>query len=289
MTDPIAKHVKKLIGKAWEDSKKPRGLAKSAIFGAEIRQRVLSLVEKVEADLGQMAVAFAKKEGVLLVHPKLSEEIQKHPDKDIIEPSFDLCFPTPDAKRQLNASWPSVVAKYHNQSNTDALLREKSAVLATFVSYNIDIGIQTYEQMNENVPELTEEQETESKLEEAACWVRIIDELAHRYLSQSRPLFMDHFGDNLVEILALQGMPPDSICSTIIDRMKEYGQYRQWIPEGKNGAAGTLLWEVAKHVGKPLGTNKDIFFLMTFKIHFLELLIQSLASELFSGSVRTTG
>ncbi len=286
----IAEQARQLIDKAWEDVNKPLVLAQAALYGAEIRLRVLSLIEKFEADSGQMAVAFAEKEGVLCVDLKLIEEIKKQPDSAILEPSLYLCFPTPDAKRQLNDSWASVVAKYDSRANTNDVLSEKSACLATFIAYNLGIGVTIYGQMREPSNELAEEQEVLAKAEEAACFCRMIDELSFRHLGPDRPLFMDHFGDDLAHLLALQGMPPELIYQTITDRMDEYGQYQKWIPEDieKEGAKGTLLWEAAKHVGSPLKFTQSALFCAMFGRGALELLDRASVRELLTGRVSDT-
>ena len=104
------------------------------------------------------------------------------------------------------------------------------------------------------------------RLEEAACWYRVIDELAYRSLRHDeRSLFMDHFQDNLANLLALQGTSPDVISQTMADRTVNYGEYWKSIPDTDEGTAGTLLWEAAKHVGEPFGaraSGNPIFLVM---------------------------
>jgi hypothetical protein len=288
--NPITDQVMDIIKAARDTAKKPKGLDQSAVSGAQRRQRLISLIEKVEAQIGQMAIAVAEKEGVLMIHPKLTEEIRKQADKDILEPALEFCFPTLDGKRRAKAGWPATISSYRERSNTDDVLREKAAILAVFVTCNLDLGIQLYEEMrdeemrdSQNTTELSDEQETSMKLEEAACWCRIIDELAHDFLGQNRSLFMDYFGDNVTEILALEGMPPGLICQTIRERMAEYAQYRKWIPEGKEGNKGTLLWEAAKHVGNPLQLGRNPLFLITFGSRVLQHLESMMVQDLLTG------
>jgi hypothetical protein len=274
-----------IIKAARDTAKKPKGLDQSAVSGAQRRQRLISLIEKVEAQIGQMAIALAEKEGVLMIHPKLTEEIRKQPDTNILEPELGLCFPTPDGKRRANTGWPATVRSYRGRPNTDDLLGEKAAIMATLVTCNLDLGIHLYEEMRDrqNTLELSDEQETSVKLEEAACWCRIIDELAYGFLGQNRSLFMDYFGDSIAEILALQGIPPDLICQTLRERMAEYGQYRKWVPEGKEGPKGTLLWEVAKHVGNPLQLSQDLLFLTTFGLRVMQHVESMMVQDLLIG------
>lgn len=229
-----------------------------------------------------------------MIHPRLLEEIGKQPDKEILQPF--LCLPTPDSKRQLNAGWPGVVAEYQGKPNDDDLLMAKSLNLAAFTFYNLDVGIELYKETLEKItrddgtlengPELVEEQETLIKVEEAACWYRIIDELALGFLGNDRrPLFMDYFGENLVHLLALQGMPPELICGTMRDRVIEYGIYRKWWPEKNEGAKDTLLWEAAKHVASimKMENRRYAYFVLAFGIRFLEKINHALVYELLTG------
>jgi len=71
-----AELAKALIRKAWEDSGKPQGAYKAAMSGAEIRGRFFTVIEEVEAKLGGPAIGIASAEGVLMVHPKLEEELR---------------------------------------------------------------------------------------------------------------------------------------------------------------------------------------------------------------------
>jgi hypothetical protein len=274
-----------------QNSKKPKGGAKSAALGAETRKRVFSVIETVEVELKQLAVVVAQDTGMLMIHPKLIEEVRKHPDREIIEPALPLCFPTPAASQLLNRKWPKTVKKYKSRINTEDTLGEKAAILAAFVTNNLDAGtteIRTH--LGAYAPEITEEQMRERenlvRLEEAACWYRIIDEMAYRSLGkEERSLFMDHFQDNLANLLALQGASPDVVSRIMAERTNEYGEYRKWVPDKDEGTGGTLLWEAAKHVGEPFGARVtgNPIFLMTFGLRFLERLNQALVCELLTG------
>jgi hypothetical protein len=271
--------------------KKPRGAAKSAALGAETRQRVFSVIETVEAELNQLAVVIAQDTGVLMMHPKLIEEVRKHPDREIIEHALTLCFSTPAASRLLNENWPATVYKYKSLLNTEDVLREKAMIFAAYVTNNLDAGTtEIRAHLDIYAPEISEEQTQNQeglvRLEEAACWYRIIDELAYRLLpDEQRSLFMDHFEDHLANLLALQGASPDVLSQTLAKRTNEYGDYRKWIPEKDEGTKGTLLWEAAKHVGEPFGyrASGNPIFLMKFGVRFLERLERALVHELLTG------
>ena len=269
---------------ALEDAKKPRGMAQSASLGAEIHQRVVSLAENVQAELGQRAFDVRPADGRMFVQPKLSEEIRRQPDRDIIEPAFELCFPGSDALHRLSANWPSIVSKYRDMPNTAELLRVKSLLMAAFITQNLDVALTIWSQKSNDGPKLTEERKGLVKLEECACWYRAIDELAHRCLDKDKSLFMDYFDDSLANLMRLQGAPPDLLCRTIKDRKSEHDQYREWIPRGEKDALRvTWLWEAAKHVGEPLGAREDFTFLMSFGSQFLDRLSGASVFELMTG------
>jgi len=72
---PDAERAKALIGQALNDSERPQGAYKMAVHGRQFS----ALVEEVEANLGGPAFGIVGAEGVLMIHPKLKEEIRKQP------------------------------------------------------------------------------------------------------------------------------------------------------------------------------------------------------------------
>src|SRR5262249_123918 len=280
--DPDAERAKALFRKAWEDSGKPQGPYKAAIAGAEIRRRFFALVEEVEANLGVQAVAIAGAEGVRMVHPKLSEEIRKQPDADVLEIAFKHVFMRKDQRRKGREAWPSYVAHYQGKGNSEAVLREKSALLATYVVSNLDSA-----EMGEG--ETSDEKVCIVHVEEAAVWYRVLDELVFRFLREQRDIFMDFLQDYLATHLALMGSPPDLINETMAARSREYGDYREWVPAENAGEKGTLLWEAAKHVGEPIGLNTNPVFLLQFGTRLLEKLNRASLYELLVGKARVPG
>jgi hypothetical protein len=273
---PDAERAKALIRQALEDAERPQGAYKMAVHGAELRRQFFALVEEVEANLGGRAVGIAQREGVLMVHPKLEEEIRKQPDAGALEIALGHCFITKDARRRFNEGWPSLVARYRGKNNSETVLGEKSKLLAVHVIYNLDAA-----EMAEG--EISDEQNCMMQVEEAAVWYRLLDELAFRFLRGQRELFMDFLQDHLAFNLALMGSPPDLVNETMAARSREYGDYRQWAPAEGDGMKGTLLWEAAKHVGEPVGLNTHPVFLMQFGNRLLEKLDRASIHELLVG------
>lgn len=274
--DPDKERAKALIRKAREDSGKPQGAYQAATTGAEIRGRFFTLIEEVEADLGGPAIAVASAEGVLMVHPKLRKEMRKQPDAEILEVALTRCFITTDARRRSNEAWPSQVARYRGKTNSETVLRGKSGLLAAYVVSNLDAA-----EMAEG--ETSDEQDCVVRVEEAAVWYRVLDELAFRFLRGQREIFIDFLQDDLALNLALLGSFPDLIDETMAARSREYADYRQWVPAENAGAKGTLLWEAAKHVGEPIGLEMHPVFLLQFGTRLLKKLNGALIHELLVG------
>jgi hypothetical protein len=274
--NPDADRAKAIIKRALENSRKPQGADKTAVAGAEIRQRFFTLVKEVEANLGGPALGIASAEGVLMVHPKLQEELRKQPDAEVLEVALTHCFTTTDARQRLNEGWPLQVARYRGKANSETVLREKSSLLAAYVVSNLDAA-----EMAEG--ETSDEQDCFVRVEEAAVWYRVLYELAFRFLRGQHKIFVEHLQDDLAMNLALLGSPPDLIIETMAARTQEYAKYREWVPAENAGAEGTLVWEAAKHVGEPIGLKTHPGFLVQFVIRFLEKLDHALIHELLVG------
>jgi hypothetical protein len=91
---------------------------------------------------------------------------------------------------------------------------------------NLNVATTTYSRIRENASDLRDEQETSVRVEEAALWYRVIDELARRYLGPESPIFMVYVQDWLANRLALQGASPELILNRMVDRTTEYGKYQ---------------------------------------------------------------
>lgn len=256
--------------------KRPKGAYESARSGAKLRGRFFAMIEETEAKLGEHAIGIATAEGVLMVHPKLEEELRKQPDADILEVALRHCFVTTDARRSLIESWPSHVTRYRGKANSDETLGEKSGLLSAYVVNNPDA-----EKMAND--EIFDDRVCVVRVEEAALWYRVLDELAFRSIGGQRGLFMSFLEDDLAFNLALLGSSPSLIAETIATRSREYAEYRQWVPAEGAGAKGTLLWEAAKHVGEPIGLNRNPFFLMQFGTRFLKKLSNAFVRDLLVG------
>jgi hypothetical protein len=108
---------------------------------AEIRHHLLTLVDNIEKETGQLAVAFA--EDTTLTHPRLHEALRQRPDDGaLLELSIGCCFVHPQAKQWVNNTWAATVKRYQCRPNSDELIREKATVLATFAVLNLDVVIE---------------------------------------------------------------------------------------------------------------------------------------------------
>ena len=282
-----AEQARQIIEHALRKSRKPKGCAKSAESGADIRDRLLTLVEEIEKETGEPAVVFAA-DGTL-TDLRLIEALHKRGDDgELLRLAIGPCFVNPQATQYVNESWPATVKRYQSRPNSDELINEKATALAAFVVYNLDAGMEARKELNAAgftgaEQELTQEQIILLKVEEAACWHRVVDELAYRFISEHSPLFVDYFLDKVARLLALQGVPPDLICRTMAERSQEYGQYREWCSSDDSRMAGTLLWHAGKHVGMPFGFERHYMFNMMFGTLFLMRVKQALVHELLTG------
>jgi hypothetical protein len=173
-------------------SAKPRGAYKAAQAGVEIRRRFFSFKEDIERGLGVPAIWYA--DGALMVHPKLREELRQQPDAEVLETALTHCFVRKDALHETNEAWPSVVDLYRGKDNSEPVLAEKSGLLAKHVVNNLDaaeLGAAIVAHIEER--ELPDKHDHVVRVEEAAVWYRVLDELAFRFLRGQRDMLMDFF------------------------------------------------------------------------------------------------
>jgi hypothetical protein len=278
-----AEKARQIIEAAFLKSREPRGCAVSAARGAETRSRLFSVVDRLETEMGQLVIAYAQQEGVLMTHPRLSQELSKFPDGELLERAVFLCFITPSAVAQLNADWPGRVAGYQSRPNTDELISEKATLLTAYVVHNLGVGTEVSREVLKGAREITDEQELAVKLEETCLWYRVIDELAYLNIPDQRSRFMDFFEDNLAHLLALMGVEAETICATLSARSAEYGPYREWVSGDTDKMAGTLLWNASKRVGAPIGFERHFLFTQMFGTLFLEGVKRASVGELLTG------
>jgi hypothetical protein len=279
--------AREIIECAVRESQQPEGCAKSAELGADIRDRLLTVVDDIEKETGQLAVVFAVDR--TLTDQRLHEALHKRRDDDgeLLETAIGSCFVNPQAAQYINDTWPVTVKQYQSRPNGEEELIEKATILANFVVHNLDAAMETLKELNAAgfggvELELTEEQVIKAKVEEAACWYRVVDELAYGFIGEHRPFFVDHFLDELARLLALQGVPPDLICRTMAERSQEYAQC-EWTTADIDRIAGTLLWNAGKHVGVPVGLESHFMFKMMFANFFLTRVERALVYELLTG------
>ena len=223
-----------------------------------------------------------------MTHPLLTEELRERPDGDLLESAISLCFITPNAIERLNALWPERVASYRSRSNTDDIVREKATVLTAYVVHNLGVAVEASRDVLKDERDITEDQEIIVKIEEAALWYRLIDELSYVQFPEQRLRFMSFFEDNLSNVLALQGAEPETITATMAARSEEYAQYRDWVACDNQSVAGTLLWNAAKHIAVPLGCEHDPIFTTLFAERFINRVVQAMVYELLTGKQRAT-
>src|ERR1700730_6581778 len=90
-----AEQARRIIETAIHKSREPKGCREAAASGADTRTRLFAVVDRLEAEMGQLVIAYAEKEGVLMTHPRLTEELRKRPDGQVLDHAITLCFVTP--------------------------------------------------------------------------------------------------------------------------------------------------------------------------------------------------
>jgi hypothetical protein len=259
------------------DEPSPKEAAK---LGAFVRRKLISLIGDVEAKLDQAAIVFTEKEGMLL-HPKLIEAINRQADHSRLEGALYFCFPTPHNASTFTYTWQNQVNAFLEKANTQGVLADKSAALASFVMRNLDVTAEVY---NCIAPNTRWSGHGGVKLEEAACWFRVIAMLSRRYLNEEHRVFIRSFASNQAHFLALEGLDPGEICTLLAKRSSEYKKYKHWIAEHGGDCAGTLLWEAGKNVEKATRMPQSPLFPNYFSKFFLQRLKKSMIQELLCGA-----
>jgi hypothetical protein len=125
---PDVERAAALLRKALETPTKRGGAYRAAVDGADLRCRIFALAKEFEAKLGGPAAV--GQDASYLVDKIIKEQ----PDLDI---ALTHCINTTDAARQLIDEWPALVAGYQGKSNSEAVLHEKSILLARCVTSNL--------------------------------------------------------------------------------------------------------------------------------------------------------
>lgn len=114
-----AEQAREIIEHALRESRKPKGCAKSAESGADIRDRLLTLVDDIKKETGRPAAIFAA-DGTL-TDARLIEALHKRGD-DGVNPNVQY----------VNESWPATVKGYESRPNSDELIEEKATIFELF-------------------------------------------------------------------------------------------------------------------------------------------------------------
>ena len=254
-----------------------------------VRDKLFEVIESVEAKTGSHAYAFALDgdEQVLVVSDALTAALKNHQLGDLLEPSFQLLFTTRATKRDVIKNWPSTIKSFSEKRNDADTLKGKASILACYILNHYDIPCDVLLAETSVSPQIDEDVEIELKLEAAASWYRLIDELAFRFIRNKRDLFSDYLQDSLAELLALQGATPDAITSRVVERSTEYAGIKDWIREAGEEAS-SLLWQMGKHALAPLGVEKNYRRIHAHSRLLLRALEQAMVRELLLGQQNRT-
>lgn len=271
------------VGAAEERVLTPQGPQKSAEAGAALRAEVIDVIDEVEARTGTYAFAFGLEhvggtEQMLMVSSAFTEALIAHPRGELLQPAFSLMLTTAQSKSHLLEHWPDVVDHYADRDNTRGILHEKAALVASLILHHYEIPCEAVAYRSK----IEDDTELELKLEAAAGWYRIVDELAYRFIRSNRECFCDYLQDALAHHLALQGCTVAEILDRARERVEEYARFREWVidpPHEDNG----LLWIMARYALAALGVTPSAAAIRTHIELFLEALGVARFREFLTG------
>ena len=274
------------LGAAEERVRTPKGPRRSAEDGAAVRDEVIAVIDEVEAATGQYAFAFALEhaagtEQVMMVSSAFTEALDAHPRGELLRSAFATMFTTAQSKASLLEHWVEGVARYIGQENTRDILHEKAALISAFILHHYDIPCEAVAYRSP----IDDDTECELKLEAAAGWYRIIDDLSYRFIRPDRDLFCDYLQDALAHNLALQGCSVVSILDRAQERGEEYARLREWVLEPPQESRG-ILWVMARYALAALAVEPTEAAIRAHIELFLEALETARVGELLTGRPR---
>ena len=275
------------VGAAEERVWTPKGPRKSAEGAAQIRAELLAIIDQVEAATGQYAFAFAGEDQGFMTSEAFEAAIREHHAAELLRSAFSVMFTTPQTKASLLEHWSEAVDGFAGKFNTRDLLAGKAALLATFVLHHHDIPCLAVDP-TVSATTLEDGTEQELKLEAAAAWYRIIDELAYRFIRDDRELFCDYLQDRLAHGLAIQGAGVVSILDRAQERGEEYSQFREWVIDPPHEDKG-LLWIMARYAIAALAVAPSEAAIRAHVELFLEALGTARIRELLTGKRDSNG
>jgi hypothetical protein len=247
----------------------------------------------VEAKTGGYAFALAGPEQTLMISPQLDTTLRKHEMSGLLQSAFPLMFTTPTTKAKLTERWPEAVALFSGRKNTPDVLKQKAGLITSYILNHYDIPLDALSLIRDNGSDplidqhadnqlrqdLAESVERELKLEAAASWYRLFDELAFCHIRRERELFSDYLVDSLAEMLALQGAGTDEIVDRLHQRGTEYASL-----ESLTGQPGKdLFWKMGKHALSLLGAEKNALRIVTHSRLLVGALKRVMVREILTG------
>ena len=269
------------LGAAEERVKTPISMREAAEKGAKIRAELEHIISQVEAKIGAPAYVLEGDEQELMVSGQLEEAISRHHDAARLRPAFSAMFATRESKRTLVDSWNSGVDEFLGKANSRDILKDKATIFAIYIinQYDIPCLILT---PNVKPSELDDVTVAELKQEAAWSWLRIIDQLSYRFLSQYRDLFVDYLEEKLAYTLALQGCSVSAVLLHARERTIEYASVRDWILDPPHEDRG-LLWLMGRYAIAALGAVPTEAAIRAHVELFLKALDQAQPRSLLTG------
>jgi len=177
---------------------------------------------------------------------------------------------------------------FYGKNNTGPTLYEKAKVLTHLIHTTWDQALVLSAPIRAEgtgpPPRLEEEQARRIMAENAALFLRIVDEISFSALGAE---LSDEFIETLTEFVVLdlqgRGLRRESFTGILEERLAEYAGYLKWVPGKGESARGTLFWEFANKVADILGVGKSALFNMLLANLLLESLTEWRLPDLLRG------
>jgi tetratricopeptide (TPR) repeat protein len=141
---------------------------------------------------------------------------------------------------------------FRGKLNTDAVLKEKAAVVTHLIIERCDAGVALAVDLREKFPRLGEDEVRQAYAEMAALLVILLDRLSLAPLGSSdRDTFMGALADGLTPALQHKGVESDSFRELLGKRHEEYSHCRIGNEENES-PKGELGWEFGKNISTVL-------------------------------------
>ena len=178
---------------------------------------------------------------------------------------------------------------FQGKPNTAPVLFEKAKIITRLIDTIWSDGLILSAPIRgrdvNSVGRLEEDQARKVISENAALFLRIVDEIAFLALGAD---LSDEFMDALIAFVERdvtgRGVQPELFAKCLKERRTEYADYSRWVPTKNESGKGTLLWEFAKKIADIVGIGGNAIFNSLLTYSLVEMLATWRLRELLQGA-----